>query len=117
MTFDYARMRATADRLIGRFGQDAVMVRPGGLNETAYPVVQLPSQRIPCVLVVSSYTAAERGGTLIAEGDVKLMVQATVTPTTADSFEVAGITYRAQAVTELSPGGAVLMYEVRGRAG
>ena len=118
MSYNYAPLRATADRLIERFGVEATLHRPGGLDETTYPPVRLPGTSEPCIVVRDTYSAAERGGTLIEEGDVKLLIAATVArPTTADTLEVQGVTYHLQAVEPIQPGPDVLLYQARGRRG
>lgn len=117
MTYDYSRLRATADRLIARFGVEAVLVRAGGIDETTYPVVHLPETREPCVVIRDTYSAVERSGTLIEEGDVKLLIAVTqVPPTTADRLEVQGVTYALQSVEPVQPGPVVLLYQARGRS-
>lgn len=115
MWFDYSRLRSTADRLIERFGQPATLHKPGGRDETTYPIVILPGTSSPCTVVVSSYSALERAASLIEEGDVKLMIRADVTPTTADRIEIATATYALQSVRQINPGGTVLYYEAQGR--
>lgn len=116
MTYDYGPLRRTADRLIARFGVAAILHKPGGLDETTYPPVQLPGTSEACIVVRDTYSAAERGGTLIEEGDVKLVIAVTaIPPTTADRLEVQGITYHLQAVEPIHPGPDVLLYLARGR--
>lgn len=116
MSYNYAPLRATADRLIGRFGVPAVLHRPGGLDDTTYPPVQLPGTSEPCTIVRDTYSAVERAGTLIEEGDVKLLIAVTATPpTTADRIEVQGVTYHLQSVDPIQPGPDVLLYQARAR--
>ena len=116
MSYDYSRLRATADRLIAKFGVDAILHRPGTVNETTYPTVQLPGPKDPCIVVRDTYSAMERTGTLIEEGDVKLLIAVTDTPpTTADRLEVQGVTYHLQSVDPIQPGPTVLLYQARGR--
>lgn len=117
MAYDYSRLRATADRLLETYGQGAVLLRPGGIDESTYPVVHLDEQAIPCTVLVDNYSAAERSGTLISENDVKLLVKADVTPTGADRFYIKGVEHSVENVTEIAPGGPVLLFEVRARAG
>lgn len=117
MTYDYGPLRRTADRLVARFGVPAVLIRAGGVDETTYPVVHLPEMREPCMVVRDTYSAVERSGTLIEEGDVKLLIAATVAaPTTADRIEVQGVTYALQSVEPIQPGPDVLVYQARGRS-
>lgn len=117
MSFDYAGIRGTAERLLERFGVDAVLIRAGGIDETTYPVVHLPETREPCIVVRDTYSAVERSGTLIEEGDVKLLIAVTqVPPTTADRLEVQGVTYALQSVEPVQPGPVVMLYQARGRS-
>ena len=116
MSYDYSGLRATADRLISQFGVDAVLHRPGGLDETTYPPVRLPGSSEPCIVVRDTFNALERAGSLIEEGDVKFLIAVTETPpTTADRLEVQGVIYHLQSVDPIQPGPDVLMYQARGR--
>lgn len=118
MSYDYSGLRATADRLIAKFGVEAVLHRPGGLDEATYPPVQLPGSAEPCIVVRDTYSAMERAGTLIEEGDVKLLIAVgslSAPPTTADRLEIQGETYHLQSVEPIQPGPDVLLYQARGR--
>lgn len=117
MTYDYSRLRGTADRLLARFGVSATLIRAGGVDESTYPVTPASPKREPCMVLRDTYSAADRSGTLIAEGDVKLLIAATVSaPTTADRIEIAGQTYALQSVEPIQPGAEVLLYQARGRS-
>lgn len=79
-TFDYARARRTANRLITRFGG------PGELRRSAEPndgdstnsLTPHPSEgadeRYACTLVVVDYTDEERAGSLIAQNDRRALI-------------------------------------------
>lgn len=116
MGFDYSHLRGIADRLIGQRGVAAVLHRPGGFDESTYPPVQLPGSTEACTVYRSNFSAEERAGTLIEEGDVNLLIAVTdEPPTTADKIEIGGIAYNLQSVEAVYPGPDVLMYRARGR--
>lgn len=118
MSYDYSRLRATADRLIARFGVEAELHVAGAVDDSTYPTVTLPGFTEPCMVVRDTYSAMERAGTLIEEGDVKLLIAVTETaPTTADEIEIQGETYHLQSVEPIQPGPDVLLYQARGRRG
>lgn len=91
----YARLQATAARLIGKFGQQGTVARiappdpvlGGEGTETIYPATLVPM----------TYTAREINGTTILAGDVQIYISSaglSITPTVGDLAAVNGKTYR-----------------------
>lgn len=120
MQFDYSRPRATADRLIAKFGQVGAIRRtvttggdpwnPGsGTTETT---------NYPATLVMLDYEAREVDGSLIRATDKKVLVSADVSvePAESDQLVVGGTALEIVSVKPLSPAGTVVLYEVQARA-
>ncbi|WP_312416692.1 hypothetical protein [Shinella sp.] len=91
----YARMQATAQRLIAKYGQAGTVTRlsqpdpieGGDPVETAYPAKLVPM----------TYQAREIDGTVILAGDVQLYISSVglaITPLPGDMSSVNGKTYR-----------------------
>ncbi|KQY20234.1 hypothetical protein [Rhizobium sp. Root483D2] len=91
----YARMQATAQRLIAKYGQAGTVTRiapPDPVNggdpvETAYPATLVPM----------AYDARNIDGTVIKTGDVQIYISAVglgIVPTIGDLVTAGGVGYR-----------------------
>ena len=91
----YARMQATAQRLIAKYGQAGTVTRiapPDPVNggdpvETAYPATLVPM----------AYDARNIDGTVIKTGDVQIYISAVglpFVPTIGDLVTAGGVGYR-----------------------
>ena len=124
--FDYSRPRATAERLIARFGRDAALrVRTPGTpgtgdpwnpgSETGGTVVDYPAKA-----AIVDYTQRERDGTRIQAEDRRALISteglAEVDPEAADELVLDGKPYAIVAMLALEPGGTVVMYDAQVRA-
>lgn len=115
-TFDYTRTRATADRLLARFGQTGAIRRVYSTGPVYDPVQTTTDYA--CTLVVTEYDKRDIDGTLILQTDRKVLVAVTglsVVPTVTDRAVVEGVPLTIVAVMPLSPGGTVVMYELQVR--
>jgi hypothetical protein len=114
--FDYARARATAERLIAKFGMAGSIQRQTNTGPAYDPTVITTDY--PCTLVVLEYEDRQIDGTLIRSTD-KLIYLSTeglaITPTEADRV-IASDTYSIVSLKPLSPAGTVLMWEIQARA-
>lgn len=92
--FDYSRARATAERLIAKFGQAGVVKRittpdpvyGGDPVETAYPATLVPM----------AYAARYVDGTVILSGDMQIYISAAglvIEPTVGDVVTANGKDY------------------------
>ncbi|WP_146617680.1 hypothetical protein [Rhodoplanes serenus] len=116
--FDYARSRATADRLIARFGQSGAIRRAGAPSGDPWNPTAGESTDHPCALVVLAYDTREIDGTLIRSSDRKVLVAAgglAVEPTAADRIVIGGTALEIVRVAPLAPGGTVVLYEIQAR--
>jgi hypothetical protein len=119
--FNYARPRATAARLIERYGQAGVIrraTRSGG-NPKDPRTGTTTSADHAVRLVELDYDNSEVDGTVIRRTDRKMMVSTqglTIEPTTSDQIVIAGKTFAIVGVKPLSPGGVALYFEIQARA-
>lgn len=66
--------------------------------------------------VVQMYARGQIDGTIIKQGDRRIMLAATgPRPSTADTLEVAGTDYRILNVDEVAPSGVAIYYELQAR--
>lgn len=118
--FNYSRPVATADRMIGRFGVvDASLRRP------AAPTTWAPSNATPTdypiKAIISNYTLTERAGTLIQQGDRKIIFAAkglAITPQIGDLIWVTsdGLgPYEIVDVIPTEPGGVPIVFTAQAR--
>lgn len=116
--FNYARAKATADRLIARFGQSGY-IRRTPTTGTAYNPTQGTPADHACTFVVTDYTAREIDGARILSSDKKAIVAfgaLAIALGTADRLldpSVPG--YKIVEVKPLNPGGTVVLYEMQVR--
>ena len=118
----YARHRATADRLIARYGGGAVLVRmeggaepqnpwdpPGDATPVAYPVQ----------FIETGYQLDYQAGTLIQAGDVLgvIAAPASITPLLSDTFRHKGMDYTIVDLKPVqpSPDALVLQFAIQAR--
>lgn len=118
----YERHRATADRLIARYGGGCSLVRieggeipqnpwdpPGDQQEVLYPVQ----------FIETGYAIDHQAGTLIQTGDVVgvIAVPATITPALTDRLRLRGHDFSIMDVKPVqpAPGALVLQFAIQAR--
>lgn len=115
-SFDYAHIRATAARLIAKFGQ-AGAIRRTTTSGSSYDPETVTTDHA-CQLAVMQYTDDKIDGTLIMRGD-KLVYLSTaglsIEPSTADKVVIGGEEHAIVNVKPLSPAGLVVFYEIQAR--
>lgn len=117
MSFDYGRSKATADRLIGRFGSAATLKRPNSSGPAYAPVEGTPTSYAVTV-VVQDFANREIDGTRILTGDKKVTMakgSLAIEPATSDTLVIGGVDHAIVEVRPLNPGGTVIFYEVQAR--
>ena len=114
--FDYAKTRATATRLIERFGQAVTFHRVSAETGDAWnPTQQTTSY--PARAAVLGYEDSEIDGTMVQAGDRKLYVSVFgIEPTTSDKVVIGTESLRVVNVKPLNPAGTVVFFEVQCRA-
>ena len=113
MTFDYARPRATAERLIARFGRTATLRKPGAVTGPAND----PTYGAPTDTTITCVDLEQRvrdGATLtdITRRTLIVSTSAGVTPSEGDTVVIDGGEHEALEVRTLAPGGVTVMWEV-----
>ena len=117
MSFDYARMKATADRLIAKAGQAATLRRPTSTGTAFNPTPGAPGE-YPITVVVEVYAFREIDGTRIQRDDLKVLLakgSLTVEPKTTDRLLIGGVEYAIMDVRPENPGGTLLMWTIQAR--
>lgn len=112
--FDYGRAQATAARLVLKFGADAI------LRKKAVPLAGddpwAPSQGAgvdtPITVVLANYNDIERAGTLIQQGDRKVIFGAglSVIPIEGDQIVIGSRAFTIVALTTAEPGAVAIVY-------
>lgn len=111
----YARLEATARRLIGSYGKPAAIVREERSGPPHAPVVTEVEH--PVTLVETGYSLTNRNESLIQTGDkVGLISTAGESPQLDDVLRMDGADYRFADLQPLNPGGLVLLYQFVCRA-
>ena len=116
--FDYARPKATADRLITRYGQTATLRRPTTSGGTSYNPGTVTNADHACTIAVLDYSSREVDGTRIQRTDRKvLMAKASLSiePATTDKLEIGVDELKIVDVKPLSPAGTVVFWELQVR--
>lgn len=114
-TFDYARTRATADRLITKFGQAAIIRRITGTSGEAWDP-SVTETDYDCVVAVTGFQKIESGN--VQAGDKIIEVSAVgldVEPTPKDKIVIDGAVHAIIRVEPLNPGGTIVKYLVFAR--
>ncbi|NSZ73336.1 hypothetical protein G6L74_06210 [Agrobacterium tumefaciens] len=112
-TFDYARSRATAERLIAKFGTTGAIRRTVQSGPSYDPV--LTDTDYPCTLVILEIDISKVDGTLIQQGDRMVYVSTqglTIEVTVSDKLVIAGKEHVIKQCRPLSPAGLTVYYEL-----
>lgn len=115
----YARHRATADRLIARYGGAAVLVRRGEGGGDPWNPEPGPDELYPVTYVETGYQVGLHDGTLIQTGDVLgvMAVPDGVTPRPVDRLRIGGVDHSLADVKPVqpSPDAPVLQFSFQAR--
>jgi hypothetical protein len=114
--FDYVKTRATAERLIAKFGQQG-QLRRILTSGPDYDPVQT-SEDFACTLVDLDHTQAHIGDTLIQRGDRMVYLSTaglSIVPALADRLVIAGVEHAIVDVQPLSPGGTAVLWQLQAR--
>jgi hypothetical protein len=114
VSFDYSRLKATADRLIARFGKTAQIVTTTTSGPDYDPTVT--EATTDATVVELDYSLTNRNETLVQQGDKLFLVEADAAPDMEAKIRLDGVDYAMIDVQPLSPGATVLLYEVQARA-
>ncbi len=115
-SFDYARSRATAERLIAKFGTAGAIRRAVKTGPDYDP--EITETDYPCTLVTLEYDDRDIDGTLVLSTDKKIYVSTqglSITIEKSDRVIADGKAYVIERLKPLSPAGIVVLWEVQGR--
>lgn len=122
-TFDYTKPRATAERLLARFGGAAAIRRSSTTGGSAHDPSSGTTTTTDhaCTLVLLEYTERERDGTLIQARDKKVLLSTeglTIEPAASDLLVIGDNEYSIVNVDPLrpKPGGTTVMWTVQARS-
>lgn len=114
--FDYDKSRATAERLIAKFGQQGSLRRIVN-SGPGYDPIQA-GEDFACMLVDLDHSQAHVGDTLIERGDRMVYLSTaglSITPTLADRLLIGGVEHAIVDIQPLSPGGTVVFWQLQVR--
>ena len=115
----YTRLRATAIRLIGKYGKPVTLRRDGAPSGPAHAPVLGPDEEFAGLLVEAENRIKVRANTTIQTGDRFGFISVELDPgTTAeqgDRIELDGDQLRLIVLEPLDPGGLLLLYEFQAR--
>jgi hypothetical protein len=106
----YARLEATATRLIAQYGKTATLIRMTVSGPAHDPqIVETPHS---VTMVETGYSLTNRNETLVLAGDkLGLISTAGETPQLDDKIEIDGTRYSFVDISPLNPGGTTLIHE------
>lgn len=116
-SFDYAKSKVTADRLIARFGQTGKIRRPSKTGPAYDPTEGSPNDKA-CKFVVLEYENREVDGSRVLQTDKKVLLAAgglAFAPALSDRLLIGGVEHSLINVKPLSPAGSVVFYEAQAR--
>ena len=116
-----ARIKKGLARAAVRTGQgklEALIVRPGVLDESTAPPTIGASTAFTFIAMQSQFTFAERQDGNVEAGDVKFLLESgPVEPRNDDKIKVSGMLYEIEKLEAVAPGGVPLMWKVHARGG
>jgi hypothetical protein len=112
MTFDYARARATAARLIASFGQTVTLRKPGATAGPSYdPVPGAPDDYTAKAVDLNRLIRNMNDVTVTAVSRT-LFLDASVSPAKGDQVQIGSEWCEITVSRPLAPGGVNVLYEV-----
>jgi len=117
-TFNYARAKATAERLIKKFGQSATLRQSTQVDGSSDYDPEYEDTDHTCILAVLDYDIHKVDGTLIQSTDKQVYLSTeglSVAPGEEDSLVINGDVFSIVQLKPLSPAGTVVFYEVQAR--
>lgn len=111
----YDNLAATSKKLLTKYGRDVVIaaITQGAYDpatSTAAPTST--SKTVKGVLFDINAGITLIQGTLVEVGDKRLLVESSGAPTIQDKVTVGDAIYRILSVTEINPGGTVVLYDL-----
>ena len=116
-TFDYAKTRDTADRLLTKFGQSVTISRTSRSGTPHDPTIATQTYPATAAIVEFSSNVTHFAGEQIMSGDKLALIAAgglAIEPDpTTDKLIVGGIAHSIVKIMQINPGGVAVLYEVQ----
>ncbi|WP_339057321.1 hypothetical protein [Candidatus Regiella endosymbiont of Tuberolachnus salignus] len=112
MAIHYAGLRRTADRLLRENGISYRLIRQN-IKLISGIEVQLPEQIATVTGIISCYTRGEVDGTLIQQGDSKMMATAETAICQGDRLIIDDKAHRVIQVNPVKPAALLLCYQLQ----
>ena len=125
-TYDYARAKASADRIIERFGAPAALLRPTSTGPVYDPTPGAPIEH-PCVAAVIDFTDSEifdNGGRVLSTDKHVILAKGAlaIDPTPSDKLRVGDVEFwiiggppAGRGIKTIAPAGVVVFYDLQCR--
>lgn len=115
-TVDYSRPRASAERLIKRYGRLAQIRRATRSGRAYDPVIVTTDYS--CRIAEDSYEFEQIDGTRIRAADRRFYLSTeglAIEPAESDQLVIGGVVHEVVKVAPLSPGDVVVFWEIQAR--
>lgn len=116
MPISYPRMRNTAKRLLTGNGKSWNVTRPGTIAVIGGVEHNTPAETFTAIGVRLDYKPGEIDGTVIQNGDLRIVFTADVELRIGDRVDVDGISYRIEKPNSVKPADLLLCYRAQLRA-
>lgn len=116
MAVNYTRMRATSTRLLNENGAEYPVRRKGTITVTGGVEHREPDKTFTAIGVRSDYKPGEIDGTVIINGDVRIVFTADAELRPGDMVDVDGKWHRIEKPNPVKPGKLLLCYRAQLRA-
>lgn len=113
MAINYTRMKATSTRLLIENGAQYSVKRKGRVTVSGGIEHHEPDEAFTAVGVRTDYKPGEIDGTVILNGDVRIVFTADVGLRTGDMVDVDGKWYRIERPNPIKPGKLLLCYRAQ----
>ena len=113
---DYSQLAQTAKSLITKFGKDWThrSIVKGSYTPSTNTVAADTTTDVTVKAVKQDYNHSQVDGTIIKQGDVKLICEALTTEPTTHDYMVDGLeVWNIIKIKEINPGGTVVFYEMQ----
>lgn len=115
-TFDYLKSRATAEKLIAKFGQTGALRRVSASGPAYDPITTTNDYTVK--LVDLDYDETQISGTLITRGDRRVYLSTiglSIVPANGDKILIGGVEHAILGVKPLQPSGTIVFWELQAR--
>lgn len=116
MAINYARMQATATRLLTENGMQYDVLRKGAVGVIAGKEVREPDKKFSATGVRTEYAPREIDGTNILAGDIKIVFTAEAELVVGDMVSLDNKQYRIVKPNPVKPGPILICYQSQLRA-